>query len=58
MEVEIVINDMEVEFNKRLLLSILDYFVDVCQKNGLKYYLAGGSVLGAVRHKGFIPTVA
>lgn len=46
---------MEVEFNKRLLLSILDYFVDVCQKNGLKYYLAGGSVLGAVRHKGFIP---
>ena len=40
---------------KKVLLELLNYFVDVCKKHGLKYYLGGGSVLGAVRHKGMIP---
>lgn len=40
---------------KRKLLSLLDKFVEVCEQYGLQYYLAGGSVLGAVRHNGFIP---
>lgn len=41
--------------HKEILLKLLDLFVDVCEKNGLHYYLAGGSVLGAVRHQGLIP---
>ena len=40
---------------KSILLELLDHFVEVCEKNGLKYYLGGGSVLGAIRHKGMIP---
>lgn len=43
------------EQTKQCLLKLLDKFVAVCEANGLRYYLAGGSVLGAVRHKGFIP---
>ena len=40
---------------KSILLELLDQFVQVCESNGLQYYLAAGSVLGAVRHKGIIP---
>lgn len=36
-------------------LEILDAFVLVCEKYGLRYYLVGGTLLGAIRHQGFIP---
>lgn len=35
--------------------SIMDDIHRVCVKNNLKYYMIGGTALGAVRHKGFIP---
>ncbi len=34
---------------------MLDDFVAYCQRHGLRYYLVGGTLLGAVRHQGFIP---
>lgn len=36
-------------------LEILDKFDEVCQKCGFRYFLAYGTLLGAVRHEGFIP---
>ena len=36
-------------------LNLLKEFIKVCEKHNLKWFLIGGSTLGAIRHKGFIP---
>lgn len=37
------------------LLDMLRWFDTFCRNNKLEYYAVGGTLLGAVRHKGFIP---
>lgn len=36
-------------------IEILDEIVRVCDENDIKYFIIFGTLLGAVRHKGFIP---
>lgn len=37
------------------LLEILVYFRDFCEEHDIKFFLSGGTCIGAIRHKGFIP---
>ncbi len=40
---------------KAVELEMLKLFIDICAQLKLRYYMLGGTLLGAVRHKGFIP---
>ena len=40
---------------QQMELGIMEYIHEVCNKIGVKYFLAYGSLIGAVRHQGFIP---
>lgn len=48
-------------FNEKLekiqdhMFDIALVFKEICEKNNLRYYIAYGTLLGAVRHQGFIP---
>ena len=46
---------MTLEEMKAVELEIMDEIDAICRQHGLTYFLGYGSVLGAVRHGGFIP---
>lgn len=54
---EVKNNKYEIDFDKlkKKELEILKSFIDVCKKMNLTYFIAYGTAIGAVRHKGFIP---
>lgn len=47
--------NIELKEIQKLEFNILKCFKKYCDKNNLKFMLIGGTLLGAVRHKGFIP---
>ena len=46
---------MSIEEGKKVGLDILIAVHEFCEKNNLKYVLDYGTLLGAIRHKGYIP---
>lgn len=46
---------LNLEEVRAIELEILKYVKKICDNNNLRYFLCGGTLLGAVRHKGFIP---
>ena len=47
-----LMNDKEF---KKELVNILVEFDKICSDNNIDYSLIGGSLIGAIRHKGIIP---
>lgn len=54
-------NDLTIYSNEELKkiqeieLKCLKEIIHICEEENIEYFLIGGSTLGAVRHKGFIP---
>lgn len=46
---------IDIPEQKNLALDILIYFDSFCREHNLKYFLAYGTLIGAIRHKGYIP---
>lgn len=51
----VVLDDVQLKKLQNVLFGILLDIVSVCQKHNIRYFLSGGTALGAIRHQGFIP---
>lgn len=47
--------DGKLQYIRKMELELLQEVDKICRSNGIEYFLSGGTMLGAVRHKGFIP---
>lgn len=50
-----ILPDNELKKAQSLMLKILKEVHRVCEENNIKYFLSDGTLIGAVRHNGFIP---
>lgn len=54
-DVEMELSVEQLQKLKNIELEMLRCFIDICEKENFQYFLIGGTALGTVRHKGFIP---
>ena len=47
--------EITLQDSQKLVLQILEFLKKICDEYDLKYYIMYGTLIGAVRHKGFIP---
>ena len=45
---------LSLQENQKIAVGILDAVSKVCDEQGYRYYLVFGTLIGAVRHKGFL----
>jgi len=45
----------DLQKGQKIMTNMLKDFDNICRTNGLKYWCVGGTLIGAVRHKGWIP---
>lgn len=48
-------DELNIEQIHKQTLGIIEKLIEICNKINVNYYVAYGSLIGAVRHKGFIP---
>lgn len=53
--VNYIMNKLSLKEIQEVLLRIMKYVHSFCEANDIKYSLDGGTLIGAIRHKGFIP---
>ena len=49
------LKELSVQDMKRIQLEILSEINDFCKRHGITYYIFAGTLIGAVRHNGYIP---
>ncbi|WP_238652135.1 LicD family protein [Paenibacillus piscarius] len=47
--------ELSIQEIRDIQINILNVFAEYCEKSKLNYFLCGGTLIGAVRHKGYIP---
>lgn len=55
---EVICDFLVTKERKKLFAVLLDMLIEfdkVCIKHGLTYFMDGGSLIGTIRHKGFVP---
>lgn len=48
-------NTYSIEAIHNKMLNMMEWFHMFCAENGISYFMIGGTMLGAMRHQGFIP---
>ena len=47
--------EITLEEQKKRMVNMLGILHEICRKHNIKYFLWGGTLIGAIRHNGFIP---
>ena len=55
MKVVIEVKEIDIKELRKIQIEILDNVDEFCKKNNINYWIDCGTLLGAVRHKGYIP---
>ena len=48
-------NKLDTDTVKEIQMDILSSVDTFCKENNIRYFICGGTLIGAVRHKGYIP---